>query len=147
MPMPVVHQFAYGAVNPVLSFVLAIIGAQLGFSCAARARRSRSVGRRARWLVLAALAIGGVGVWLMHYMAILGFDVPASPVRFGLGLTALSLVAAVGAAAAGLFIVGFGRPKLYKILLGGLVMGCRHRRDALSRDGRDPDRRNNDISP
>jgi NO-binding membrane sensor protein with MHYT domain len=123
MPMPVVHQFAYGPVNPVLSFVMAFVGSQLGLSCTARARRSRSVGRRARWLVLASFAIGGAGIWLMHYMAMLGFDVPASPVRYGVELTALSLLASIGVVGVGLFIVGYGRPKIFKILLGGLLMG------------------------
>ena len=29
-----------------------------------------------------ALSIGGAGIWLMHFVAMLGFDVPASPVRY-----------------------------------------------------------------
>ena len=123
MPMPVVHQFAYGVINPIIAFVMAFVGAELGFHCTVRARRSASPSRRARLLLVAAVAFGGTGIWLMHFMAMVGFDVPASPVRFNVGLTIASLITAIVVVAVGLFIVGFGKPNAFKILLGGIFTG------------------------
>src|SRR5437899_10819696 len=100
--MPVVHHFAHGAVNPIAAYVLAFLGSLLGLNCTVRARAARIRGRRTRWLVTAAFAIGG-GIWLMHFMAMLGFDVPDSPVRYNPVVTALSAGMAVLAVGIGLF--------------------------------------------
>src|SRR5690349_10329194 len=59
----------------------------------------------------------------MHFMAMLGFDVVGSPVRFDVGYTALSAVAAVVVVGAGLLFVGLGRPTAIKIIVGGFFTG------------------------
>ncbi|MDI1464386.1 MHYT domain-containing protein [Catellatospora sp. KI3] len=106
--MSEVHHFAYGYFNPIAAFVLAFLGSLLGLVCTARARHARSAGRRARWLLLASLAIGGTGIWLMHFMAMIGFDVPHSPVRYDPVVTFISLVLAVLTVGVGLFIAAQG---------------------------------------
>src|SRR5438045_8083772 len=106
--MTEVHHFAHGVVNPAAAYVLAFLGSLLGLHCTVRARGADSRGRRARWLVLAGFSIGG-GIWLMHFMAMLGFDVPASPVRYDPVFTAASAVSAIAVVGAGLFIAGTGR--------------------------------------
>jgi NO-binding membrane sensor protein with MHYT domain len=118
-----VHHFTYGAFNPIAAYVLAFLGSFLGLLSAARARDARSRGRRTRWLLIAAFSIGGGGIWLMHFTAMLGFDVPASPVRYDPWLSTLSLGLAVATTAAGLMVVGHGRPTHTKIVIGGLVTG------------------------
>jgi NO-binding membrane sensor protein with MHYT domain len=120
--MTEVQHFAHGVVNPAAAYVLAFLGSLLGLHCTVRARASHSQGRRARWLVLAAFAIGG-GIWLMHFMAMLGFDVPASPVRYDPVFTAASAVSAIAVVGAGLFIAGTGRRTLAKVLIGGPLTG------------------------
>ncbi len=107
--MAEVHHFTHGAFNPIVSFLMAFLGSLLGLACTVRARESLTRGRRARWLMIAAFAIGGTGIWLMHFMAMLGFDVPASPLRYDIGLTLASAAMAVGTVGFGLFVVGFGR--------------------------------------
>src|SRR5215216_5745167 len=104
--MAEIHHFAYGWFNPVLAYLMAFLGALLGLVCARRARNARVRGRRVRWLIMAAVSIGGAGVWLMHFMAMLGFDVPASPVRYDPLLTVASLGLVVLVVAVGLLIVG-----------------------------------------
>ena len=120
--MPVVHHFAHGAVNPVAAYVLAFLGALLGLHCTVRARAARTRGRRYRWLAIASFAIGG-GIWLMHFMAVLGFDVPASPVRYDPVLTGASAAIAVLVVGVGLFVAGAGRRTLAKLLVGGGFTG------------------------
>jgi NO-binding membrane sensor protein with MHYT domain len=119
-----VHHFAYGWFNPAMAFSLAFLGSLLGLGCTARARAATTVGRRARWLALAAISIGGAGIWLMHFMAMLGFDVPGSPVRYHAGLTALSMLIAVGTVGAGLFVIGLGRRTAPRLLLAGMLTGA-----------------------
>jgi NO-binding membrane sensor protein with MHYT domain len=122
--MAEVHHFAYGWFNPVVAFLMAFLGSLLGLGCTARARVARSPGRRVRWLITAAFAIGGAAIWLMHFMAMLGFDVPDSPVRYDLPLTIASLFIAIGTVGVGIFIAGQRRRSAPRILLGGLFTGA-----------------------
>jgi NO-binding membrane sensor protein with MHYT domain len=118
-----IHHFAHGAFNPVAAYLLAFGGSLLGLICTARARAATARGRRARWLVLGAVAIGGAGIWLMHFMAMLGFSVPASPLRYDLPLTLASAVVAVVTVGLGLFLAGYGPRSVPRILAAGLVTG------------------------
>jgi NO-binding membrane sensor protein with MHYT domain len=120
--MPVVHQFAYGALNPVAGFLLACIGSLIGLGAAAQARETRDRGRRFRWLVIASIAIG-TGIWLMHFMAMLGFDVPDAPLRYDPLVTGFSAVLAILVVSIGIFIAGYGSRSGARILAGGLFTG------------------------
>jgi len=127
-----IHHFTYGLLNPIVAFVTAFLGSVLGLGCAVRARAANSRGRAARWLVLAAISIGGGGVWLMHFTAMLGFDVPSSPVRYDPLLIFASALLGVLPVALGLFVVVGVRPggqarrpgwHLPRLVLGGLLTG------------------------
>lgn len=116
------HHFEYGWINPTIAFVMSFLGSLLGLVLAARARHSTGFAR-ARWLVTAGVAIGGTGIWLMHFMAMLGFDVPGTTVRYDLVMTLASMAMAVVIVSLGLFVVGFGRLSALRILLGGILTG------------------------
>ena len=118
-----VHHFAYGAYNPIAAYLLAFLGSFLGLLCTGRARDAHSRGRRNRWLVIAAFAIGGGGIWLMHFSAMLGFEVPDSPVRYDLTLTLLSLAFAVVTVGVGLVVVGHGPRSAGKTVVAGMLTG------------------------
>jgi NO-binding membrane sensor protein with MHYT domain len=118
-----VHHFTYGAFNPVAAYLLAFLGSFLGLLCTGRARAARTRGRRTRWLIIAAFSIGGAAIWLMHFTAMLGFDVPASPVRYDVAFTMISLVLAVMTVGAGLMVVGHGRRSLTKTVVAGVLTG------------------------
>ncbi|HEX9999326.1 MAG TPA: MHYT domain-containing protein [Actinoplanes sp.] len=118
-----VHHFTYGAFNPIAAYLLAFLGSFFGLLSAARARDARNRSRRNRWLLIAAFAIGGGAIWLMHFAAMLGFDVPESPVRYDLLLTVASLVFSVTAVGAGLLIVGNGRRSVPRMVAAGSVTG------------------------
>jgi NO-binding membrane sensor protein with MHYT domain len=53
----------------------------------------------------------------------LGFDVPAATIRYNIALTVASLIIAVAAVTAGLFIAGYTRPTPLKVVLGGVFTG------------------------
>jgi NO-binding membrane sensor protein with MHYT domain len=118
-----VHHFTYGPFNPIAAFLLAFLGSFLGLLCTGRARSARTRSRRNRWLMIAAFSIGGAAIWLMHFTAMLGFDVPASPVRFDMTLTMVSLVLCVFTVGIGLLVVGHGRRSLGKTVVAGTLTG------------------------
>jgi NO-binding membrane sensor protein with MHYT domain len=118
-----VDHFTFGAVTPVLSYALSVLGSLLGLICTVRARAATQNGSRARWLLLAAWAIGGTGIWVMHFMAMLGFSAGDQPIRYDVSITVASWITAIVSVGIGLFIVGFGRPRPHKIIAGGLFTG------------------------
>lgn len=118
------HQFAYGWITPVLAYALSALGSLAGLTATVRARASATTGRRARWLVLAAAAIGGTGIWTMHFLAMIGFAVDGTVIRYDVPITVASWLTAVIVVGIGLFIVGFGRPSPPKVILAGVFTGA-----------------------
>ena len=117
-----VSNFSNGALNPVLAYAASCIGCFLGLRCTTRARASQ--GRaRASWLVIAALAIGIMGIWVMHFIAMLGFTIPGQSIRYNVPVTVLSMLIAIAVVGAGLFIVGYSRGGAGPLLLGGVAIG------------------------
>ncbi|MBO0868370.1 MAG: signal protein [Micromonosporaceae bacterium] len=119
--MATLHQFTYGFVTLALSYGLSVLGSFMGLVAAARAQAAME--HRVRWLVLASWAIGGTGIWVMHFMAMIGFSVVGSEVRYDIATTVASWLIAVVMVGIGLFIVGYGRPSVAKVLLGGPLAG------------------------
>ncbi|WP_405543883.1 hypothetical protein OG478_22340 [Streptomyces phaeochromogenes] len=113
--------FSAGWVTPVLSFAMACVGAALGLRCTVRALEADGASKR-NWLLLASVAIGS-GIWTMHFVAMLGFGVDGTPIRYDVPLTVLSLVVAVLVVGAGVFTAGYGRSRVRAVLLGGLGTG------------------------
>jgi NO-binding membrane sensor protein with MHYT domain len=120
--MVTVHNFSYGLMNPVLGYAMSCLGAFLGLRCVILARAYRG-GARARWLSLAALSIGAVGIWSMHFIAMLGFTVPGMLILYNVPLTVASMLLAVAVVGIGLFIVGFGDAGWSRLLAGGVIIG------------------------
>ncbi|MFY1631944.1 MHYT domain-containing protein [Solwaraspora sp. WMMB335] len=121
--MAEIHHFEYGFITPTLSYALSVLGSFLGLICAVRVRESPTPGRRTWWLVLAAFAIGGTAIWTMHFMAMLGFGVVGTQIRYDTAVTTASALIAIVSVGIGLFLVGIGRPSLVKILTGGMITG------------------------
>jgi NO-binding membrane sensor protein with MHYT domain len=118
-----VHNFADGALNPVLAYVMSCVGCFLGLRCATRGNASQGAAK-ARWLVLATVAIATTGIWVMHFIAMLGFAIPGQTIRYSVPVTLLSMLIAVVVVGAGLFITGFSRRGgAGPLLAGGLVVG------------------------
>ena len=121
--MAEVHHFAYGWITPIMAYSLSVLGSLLGLICTSRALRFTAGRQRIWWLVLAAVALGGTGIWVMHFMAMIGFTVEGSEIRYDIAVTALSVVVAIGVVGVGVFIVALGKPSVPKIAIGGLLTG------------------------
>ncbi|WP_203924283.1 MHYT domain-containing protein [Rugosimonospora africana] len=109
--------------TPVLAFAFSYLGCLLGLVATARARRTATRSIRTRWLVLGAWAIGGTGIWVMHFVAMIGFTVNGTDVNYDIPITIASWLIAVLVVGAGLFIVGFSRPSALRIIAAGLFTG------------------------
>ncbi|WP_428965496.1 MHYT domain-containing protein [Micromonospora fluostatini] len=122
--MAEISHFEYGWITPALSFALSVLGSVLGLVCAGRIRTASSPRQRAWWGLLSAWALGGTAIWSMHFMAMLGFAVPGTRIRYDVPITIASTVIAVAAVGMGLVIVGTGRLSVLRVLTGGLFTGA-----------------------
>jgi NO-binding membrane sensor protein with MHYT domain len=116
------NHFANGWISPVAGYVFSFLGSLLSLVFAARAREATG-GRRIRLLLVAAGTLGTTGIWLMHFVAMLCFEVPTLSMRYNVPLTAFSLLLAIVVVGFGLLVVGLGRLTAWRILLGGPLTG------------------------
>ncbi|MFB6671910.1 MHYT domain-containing protein [Streptomyces sp. NPDC056390] len=115
------HHMAGGWATPVLSYAMAVVGSALGLRCTVRALTARGRSRR-NWLVSASIAIGA-GIWTMHFIAMLGYTVDGTAIRYDIPLTLLSLLVAIAVVGAGVFTAGYGKSRMRSILFGGVSTG------------------------
>ncbi|WP_299538117.1 MHYT domain-containing protein [uncultured Streptomyces sp.] len=113
---------AFGWLTPVLSYAMASIGAALGLRCTVRALAATGASRR-NWLLTAASALG-TGIWTMHFVAMLGFGVTGTEIRYDVPLTLLSLAVAMVVVGVGVFAVGHGKDRNRSLMIGGLTTGA-----------------------
>jgi NO-binding membrane sensor protein with MHYT domain len=117
-----VHNFSDGLVNPLLGYMISCLGAFLGLRCVTRSSYYQGLAR-ARWLAIAATAIGAAGIWAMHFIAMLGFTIPGQQISYNVPVTIASMLIAIAVVGVGLFIVGFGNGGPPRLLAGGLIVG------------------------
>ncbi|GHF79223.1 NO-binding membrane sensor protein with MHYT domain [Amycolatopsis bartoniae] len=124
MDMTDVQHFALGDWLLLLAYLTSVVGCTVGLSCTLQARYALSARSRLSWLALAALSIGGVGIWLMHFVAMLGFSTPGMPVRYNVFWTVLSAVLAVVSVFGGLLVFGVRtRFAWWRLIAGGVITG------------------------
>ena len=106
-----------------LSYVIAALGSYVALLAAARIRQPAMTGRLdVAYVVLAAVALGGVGIWSMHFIGMQAQIIPF-PVAYHGGLTLLSLGVAITFSGAALWYVGQGQQGGHRWLAGGLLAG------------------------
>ncbi|MFD5569300.1 MHYT domain-containing protein [Streptomyces cadmiisoli] len=116
-----VDGFSYGLVTPVVGYLMACLGGALGLRCTTR---SMLVGGswRPGWLALGSAAIGS-GIWTMHFIAMMGFQVDQAPIHYDKPLTYASLAIAIVMVGVGIFIVGYRGARGTALFTGGTVTG------------------------
>nr|WBO82154.1 hypothetical protein SBE_006058 [Streptomyces sp. SBE_14.2] len=116
-----VDGFRYGVVTPVAAFLMACSGGALGLRCIVRSLIDEETWRTG-WLALGATSIG-CGIWTMHFIAMIGFQVEETRVRYDVTLTVLSLAVAVVVVGIGVFIVGRRGASPATLTFAGVVTG------------------------
>jgi NO-binding membrane sensor protein with MHYT domain len=117
-----INQFSHGLITLLLAYFMSVVGSLLGLLFTSRARSAEG-GARVRWLLGAALSIGGTAIWVMHFIAMMGFAVTGATIRYSVPLTAISAVVAVVVVGAGALLVSYGGERLDRLFAGGLLTG------------------------
>ncbi|HYW06931.1 MAG TPA: PAS domain S-box protein [Longimicrobium sp.] len=112
----------------VVSIAIAFAASYTALVLAARVAALHGRTRR-RWLWGGALAMG-VGIWSMHFVAMLAFRLPV-PIAHAPGAVALSMAAAVGASLLALTVasrptLGRGRIAAAGVAMGGAIAGMHY---------------------
>ncbi|MEU0898528.1 MHYT domain-containing protein [Streptomyces massasporeus] len=116
-----VDGFRYGAVTPVAAYLMACLGGALGLRSIVRSLLNAQ-SWKAGWLALGAASIG-CGIWTMHFIAMIGFHVEETRVRYDAATTVLSLVVAVVVVGVGVFIVGHRGTGGVTLAVAGAITG------------------------
>ncbi|WP_225822564.1 MHYT domain-containing protein [Streptomyces naphthomycinicus] len=116
-----VDGFSYGAVTPLVAYLMACLGGALGLRCTTRALLVTH-SRRPAWLALGSAAIGS-GIWTMHFVAMMGFTVKETALHYDKPLTYASLGLAVVMVGVGIFIVGYRGATGTPLFTGGTITG------------------------
>ncbi|NEC53715.1 hypothetical protein G3I18_34985 [Actinospica acidiphila] len=117
-----VDGFSYGLVTPVAAYLVACLGGALGLRCTTRSLREGGQSWKPGWLALGAASIG-CGIWTMHFIAMLGFSVNETSIRYDMTLTLVSLAVAIAVVAVGVFIVGYRGTGRATLLTAGVITG------------------------
>lgn len=104
----------------VLALTVAVCASYTSLDLARRSRHS-TIGMRKYWLGAASLALGG-GIWAMHFVAMLAFQMPAMPMRYDAALTVLSFALAVGFTGLGFAIFSQDVVTVPRLFIAGVLM-------------------------
>ena len=105
-----------------LSIIIAVFASSVAFTLASRMRSALDTSERRRWL-LAGAGTMGIGIWSMHFTGMLAYDL-SMPVKYDVPTVAISLVAAIGAAAVALNVIYQRGFSWLRVIVGGVFMGA-----------------------
>ncbi|QLY29162.1 MHYT domain-containing protein [Nocardia huaxiensis] len=115
-----IDQFTYGWLTPTLAYIMSVTGSLLALRCMVRARNGNGHGG---WIATGAIALGGTGIWVMHFIAMLGFSVQQTTIRYNIPITLLSAAIAMLVVWMGLSIVVHQHGDVFALLVGGAITG------------------------
>ena len=106
-----------------LSFLTAVLGSYVALLAAVGIRTETQDGDiRLGYILIGAVAMGGVGIWSMHFIGMQAQDLPFL-VGYQVGLTVLSFLVAAGFSGWAFWYVGRDRFTIGRCLVGGLAAG------------------------
>ncbi len=112
----------YNIALVALSFIAAVIGSLMAL-IATRDALLRPADSRCGLVALAALCLGGVAIWSMHFIGMLAFDMDGMEMSYNWWLTAFSFYVGVGVVYVGLTIMTLGEFEVSKLILAGVLVG------------------------
>lgn len=106
----------------LLSYAVSVLGSYTALELAGHVLEEKRQAKRLIWIACAAVALGGGGVWAMHFIAILAYKLPIA-VNYDITLTIASLIAAVIVVQIGLYVVTGADLSIKRLGLSGLFVG------------------------
>ncbi|MEO8450394.1 MAG: response regulator [Gemmatimonadota bacterium] len=110
----------YAARLVALSVFTAIFASFAALAVVSRVTASRRGTGRAIWLGVGGTAMG-LGIWAMHFIAMLAFSLPV-PVRYNLGITIASMIPAIAGSTVALWAMSRESIDRARLHAGGLLM-------------------------
>ena len=105
----------------IFSFAIAVYASYTALDLGVKVRKTNG---RTRWLwLLGGAAAMGAGIWSMHFVAMLAFQL-SIPINYHIGETLLSLVYAIAVSALALSLLGNAEASLSVTIAGGIFMGA-----------------------
>lgn len=114
-------QGSYQPVLVSLSFIISVVGSFAALRLA-KLIPLHEPDDRLPWILGASFALAGGGIWSMHFIAMLAFDM-GMPVSYDIPVTALSLVLAWAVTGIGFFVVSRGSSSPLRLAAAGVLMG------------------------
>jgi NO-binding membrane sensor protein with MHYT domain len=117
-----IDHFTHGPWTPGIAYAVSVIGSFIGLTAATRARAAARRLVRAQWLAMSAICLGGTAVWSMHFIAMMGFRVAGTPIRYDTALTLASGAVAVLVMGVALYLT-IRRGTTGRLLVSGAIAG------------------------
>ncbi len=112
----------YNEVLVLFSLLVAILASYTALDMASRVTTTQGTSAARWWLAGGAMAMG-LGIWSMHFVGMLAFDLPI-PLGYDLAITLYSMLAAVGVSAFALWLVSRPDLPMRLLCLGAVLMGA-----------------------
>ncbi|HEX5057403.1 MAG TPA: MHYT domain-containing protein [Gammaproteobacteria bacterium] len=106
----------------ILSYVVSTLGSFTALQLAGHVIDDKQKSRRLLWIIAAAIALGGGGIWSMHFIAMLAYKLPIA-VNYDITITVASLIAAIVVTGIGLFIVTGRDLSMGRLCAAGAFVG------------------------
>ncbi len=106
----------------LLSVLVAIFASYVALNLAHSVTQAKGKAQAA-WLAIGAIAMG-VGIWSMHFVGMLAFEMPGMEMAYDVPFMLLSVVVAILASALALFVVSRPIVTASSILSGGIAMAA-----------------------
>lgn len=113
---------SYDPALVLLSLAISVFAAGMALQLAGEARNSDHLIARQVTILTGSLALGG-GIWAMHFLGMLAFELCAS-VRFDLGITLLSMLPSLGASWVALNLLARPNLSAVQLCVGGVLVGA-----------------------
>ncbi|MGT2433069.1 putative bifunctional diguanylate cyclase/phosphodiesterase [Cupriavidus basilensis] len=105
----------------LISLLVAILASYTALDMAGRIATAQ--GRAAHWWLAGGACAMGIGIWSMHFIAMLAFHLPI-PLGYDLPITAVSLLIAIASSALALWLVGRETLPWRRLAGGALLIGA-----------------------
>jgi NO-binding membrane sensor protein with MHYT domain len=105
-----------------ISYLVAVIGSLMALIIIRDAFMRESDSRRGL-VMIAAMCLGGVAIWSMHFIGMLAYNMHGMAMDYNWWLTALSFIVGVGVVFLGLTIMTIGEFGFIKLILAGFLVG------------------------
>jgi NO-binding membrane sensor protein with MHYT domain len=106
----------------LISYAVAVMGSLMALLLT-RSALKKPEAKRNTSIILAALSLGGVGIWSMHFIGMLALDLHEIAMNYNWGLTIASLAVAVAMVYVGLRMMSMGEFNYSKLVMSGVLVG------------------------